>query len=292
MSSIHTILHPTDFSANSRYAFQTACSLAKQNNARLILLHVIPPSAAPLLTELPANPLRSAESQPSLQGRFTWPQPTDLAIQVEHRVAEGDAPAEILSLARMLGCDLIVLGTHGRTGLSRFLAGSVAEEVLRKADCPVLAVKTPLQEVPPPATVAETAKPGDIVDVRPLGASLADTKTRTVVRTDELEIIRLILPAWKELPEHKTKGPLVVHCLQGRVAFSAVGKQQVLQAGDLLYLPMGEPHSIRGIEDACLLLSIFLPKRYAPPIRFAAEPTTPESLNPENDHETHECGRI
>jgi quercetin dioxygenase-like cupin family protein len=178
---------------------------------------------------------------------------------IEHRVAEGDASAEILALARALGCDLIVLGTHGRTGLSRFLAGSVAEEVLREASCPVLAVKTPLRETFQ-EMVAEPANPGEIVDVRPPGAALAAAKTKTLARTEELEIIRLIIPAWKDLPEHKTKGPLVAHCLQGRVAFTSLGKQQILQAGDLLYLPMGEPHSIKGIEDACLLLTIFLPK--------------------------------
>src|SRR5579871_2129705 len=196
MSSIQTILHPTDFSDNSQYAFQMACSLAKDNNARLILLHVIPPSADPLLTELPANPLRSAESQTSLQGRFTWPQPTDPVVRVEHRVAEGDAPAEILSLARALPSVLIVMGTHGRTGFRRLLAGSVAEEVLRKAACPVLAVKTPLGEAIQ-TNAAALAMPGEIVDIRPLGAGLASAKTMALARADGLEIVRLIVPAGK-----------------------------------------------------------------------------------------------
>ena len=73
MLSTQTILHPTDFSENSQWAFQTACSLARENDATLILLHVIPPSAAPLLTELPANPLQPVESQETWQGRFVWP---------------------------------------------------------------------------------------------------------------------------------------------------------------------------------------------------------------------------
>jgi nucleotide-binding universal stress UspA family protein len=64
-------------------------------------------------------------------------------VNVEHQLKAGDAVAEILSMARHLPCDLIVLGTHGRTGLDRLLMGSVAEQIVRKAPCPVLTVKTP-----------------------------------------------------------------------------------------------------------------------------------------------------
>jgi nucleotide-binding universal stress UspA family protein/quercetin dioxygenase-like cupin family protein len=260
MPAIQTILHPSDFSDSSRYAFQMACLLAKENKARLILLHVIPPSVDPLSTEPPPNPLQPAESQESLKGRLDWPQPPDSDVRVEHRVAEGDAPAEILRLAQALPCDLIVMGTHGRTGLSRLLAGSVAEEVLRNAVCPVLAVRTPLRAAP--ATEADfLAKPGDIVDVRPLGTTLAAAKTKTLAKTDNLEVIRLIVPAGKDIPEHKAKGALVVHCLEGQVAFTAMGQTQSLQAGELLHLPPGESHSVRGLRDASLLLTIFLPKR-------------------------------
>ncbi len=259
MLSIQTILHPTDFSDSSRYAFEMACSLAKENKARLILLHVMPPSVDPLMTQPPPNPLLPAESQESLKGRFTWPQPTDPAVRVEHRVTEGDAPMEILRPAQALPCDLIVMGTHGRTGLSRLLAGSVAEEVLRNATCPVLAIKTPLRAAPP-AEAESLAKPGDVVVVRPLGTALAAAKTTTLAKTDDLEVIRLVVPAGKDLPEHKTKGALVVHCLEGQVAFTALGRTQNLQAGELLYLPPGERHSIKGFRDASLLLTIFLPK--------------------------------
>jgi nucleotide-binding universal stress UspA family protein/quercetin dioxygenase-like cupin family protein len=258
MPSIQTILHPTDFSNNSRYAFETACSLAKENNALLVLLHVIPPSTDPLSTVPPANPLLPAESQKSLKGRFTWPQAADSQVRIEHRVAEGDAPDEILRLAQALSCDLIVMGTHGRTGLSWLLAGSVAEEVLRNAGCPVMAVKTPLRSTP--QTAAEpTTKPGDIVDVRPLATALSTAKTKTLAKTSDLEIIRLVVPAGKEIAEHKAKGALVVQCLEGQVAFSALGRTQQLHAGELLHLPRGESHSLRGVHNASLLLTIFLP---------------------------------
>jgi len=104
------------------------------------------------------------------------------------------------------------------------------------------------------------AKPGEVVDVRPLGAALASAQTQTLVRAEEVEVIRLVVPAGKEIEEHKAKGEIIVHCLEGRVAFTAFGKAQTLEAGKLLYLATGEPHSVKGIEDASLLLTILLPK--------------------------------
>ncbi len=91
---------------------------------------------------------------------------------MEHRLAEGDPAEEILRLSEAQHCDLVVMGTHGKTGLERYLTGSVAEEVLRKAVCPVLVVKTPLRATPD-AEPEAIAIPGDPVDVRPLGSSLA-----------------------------------------------------------------------------------------------------------------------
>lgn len=104
------------------------------------------------------------------------------------------------------------------------------------------------------------AKPGEVVDVRPLGAALASAQTQTLVRTEQVEVIRLVVPAGKEIEEHKAKGAIVVQCLEGRVAFTALGKTRNLEAGKLLYLPTGEPHTVKGVEDASLLLTILLPK--------------------------------
>jgi quercetin dioxygenase-like cupin family protein len=104
------------------------------------------------------------------------------------------------------------------------------------------------------------AKPGEVVDVRPLGSQLASAQTTTLVRAEQVEVIRLVVPAGKEIPEHKAKGEIVVQCLEGRVIFTAFGKTHNLEAGKLLYLPTGEPHSVKGIEDASLLLTILLPK--------------------------------
>lgn len=103
------------------------------------------------------------------------------------------------------------------------------------------------------------AKPDEVVDARPLGSALASAQTKTLVRAEQVEIIRLVVPAGKLIQEHKAKGELVVHCLEGRVAFTAYGKTQNLVAGNLLYLPTGEPHSVEGIEDGSLLLTVLLP---------------------------------
>jgi|GEM_PF-401173 len=257
MSALQTILHPTDFSDSSRHAFETACSLVKDKNTRLIVLHVAPPFTGPVPVEPAPNPLVSAESQAFLAGRYTWPQPADPRIIVEHRVAEGEAPREILNLANVLKCDMIVIGTHGRTGFSRLLTGSVAEEVMRKAACPVLAVKAPLPETA--AAVAEPVTvPGEIVDLRRSGPALTKTRSEKLVRTDQFELIRLFVPAGKEIAEHKAPGVLIVECRDGRVAFTALGRTQELQAGQLLFLPAAEPHSLKGIEDASLLLTVVL----------------------------------
>jgi nucleotide-binding universal stress UspA family protein len=100
MASIQTILHPTNFTEHSHRAFETACALARDHNARLILLHVIPPSMAPILSAPLADPLRPVEAQESLLGRFSWPQPADPTLRVEHRVAEGDPATRSLPSPR------------------------------------------------------------------------------------------------------------------------------------------------------------------------------------------------
>jgi len=85
-------------------------------------------------------------------------------------------------------------------------------------------------------------------------------KTRALAKGENLEVIRLVVPAGKDIEEHKAKGEIVVQCLEGSVAFTALGKTQTLEAGKLLFLPRGEPHKVKGIEDASLLLTILLPK--------------------------------
>jgi nucleotide-binding universal stress UspA family protein len=135
MFPIKTILHPTDFSETSEHAFRLACSLARERGARLVVLHVVP-------TSLSAEQRGFGEDIEEELSRVSMP---DANVDVERRLEEGDPTRVILRVARELNSDLIVLGSHGRTGFGRLLMGSVAEQLLREACCPVLTVKTPLQ---------------------------------------------------------------------------------------------------------------------------------------------------
>ena len=156
MLNIRTILHPTDFSPCSDYAFRLACILARDYIARLILVHVKPPPV--IVGEVGVIPADPEGYDKALMDQLNQLQPADARLPVERYLLQGSAADEIVRLAGAKKCDLIVMGTHGRTGLGRLVMGSVAEVVLRKAPCPVLTVKAGL-----PATassVAETpAKP-------------------------------------------------------------------------------------------------------------------------------------
>jgi nucleotide-binding universal stress UspA family protein len=140
MLPIHTIVFPTDFSACAGHAFPMACALARDYGARLVLVHVKPPPVAAYseLGPLVAEPVELAHE---LQARLEEIRPADPSIPVEHRFREGDAAQEIVDVAEEVQAELIVMATHGRTGLGRLLMGSVAEEVLRRASCPVLTLK-------------------------------------------------------------------------------------------------------------------------------------------------------
>lgn len=101
------------------------------------------------------------------------------------------------------------------------------------------------------------AKSGEIISL-PLGAALASSKTTTLVKTADLEVILLVLPAGKEIPSHKAPGEITVQCLEGRVAFTAHDKTQDLAPGQMLYLSASEPHALKAAEDSMVLVTILL----------------------------------
>ncbi len=139
MLAIRRILHPTDFSDLSRPAFELACSLARDHGAELTVLHVAQlPLLMPMNGVLVPTPVDETDA---LRDRLEQVRAADPRVRLGHRLAEGVPSEEILKAAADLPADLIVLGTHGRGGLSRALMGSVAEHVMRKAQCPVLTVK-------------------------------------------------------------------------------------------------------------------------------------------------------
>lgn len=98
----------------------------------------------------------------------------------------------------------------------------------------------------------------EVFDVRPLGDRLRDSKTAALVKTDTLEVIRIVLPAGKQLPPHRVEGEITVHCLEGRIAFDADGKDHELAQGQMLYLAGGSTHALRGIDDSSVLVTILL----------------------------------
>jgi nucleotide-binding universal stress UspA family protein len=139
MKPIRTVLQPTDFSAPSEAALELACSLARVHGARLVIVHVAPYEVtAGGMMAVPMNPGYYQDALDGLQDRVVGPSP---GFPVEIGLREGAPAEEILRAADDLGADLIVMGSHGRTGLGRLLMGSVAEAVMRRADCPVLLAK-------------------------------------------------------------------------------------------------------------------------------------------------------
>lgn len=142
MLSITKILHPTDYSEASGPAFRVACSLARDFDAQLVICHVSPPPLSAVesgvLVEIPTG---EAEE---MRAKLEAVKPDNPRLRVTHKLLRGDPAAEIVRYAGESGADLIVVGTHGRGGVSRLLMGSVAEHVLRKAPCPVVTVRGPV----------------------------------------------------------------------------------------------------------------------------------------------------
>jgi nucleotide-binding universal stress UspA family protein len=150
MLPVHTILFPTDFSENAQQAFPLACSLARDCGARIVVLYVMPPPLGHEQLEARRDP---DEYYAGAWHALHEMQAPDKNVRVEHRLDEGDAPKRILEVADEIQAGLIVIGTHGRTGLGRLVLGSVAEQVLRRAACAVLTVRIPF-----PAETTNQAK--------------------------------------------------------------------------------------------------------------------------------------
>ena len=102
------------------------------------------------------------------------------------------------------------------------------------------------------------AAPGQAIDIRPLGPAIAGARTAALFKTDQIEVMRLMLPVGKSVPSHKVAGEITIQCLEGKVEITAGGGSQVLCAGELLYLSGGVPHGLLAIEDASALVTIVL----------------------------------
>src|SRR5437899_2736263 len=143
MISIKNILYATDFSSHSNQAYFHAVALAEGHGASLTILHVC--QARPVIMGEGMMPAIGVESEDVDYWRRQLEQirPVNDGIEVRHVLLEGSPAEEIIRYATEQAMDLIVMGTHGRTGLERLLMGSVAEQVVREAKCSVLVVKLP-----------------------------------------------------------------------------------------------------------------------------------------------------
>lgn len=149
------ILHPTDFSDSSTHALHIAVDLARLHQARLLVLHVVETLGADRVTYGEAVSQREpAGYRRRLEDELRRHVPAPAGVAVDYLLAEGEPEEEINRVAQKYACDLIVLGTHGRTGLRRLLLGSVAEQVIRHAPCPVLTSRIPEPAAAATATVS------------------------------------------------------------------------------------------------------------------------------------------
>lgn len=147
MIKLDRILVPTDFSDFSRPAMQYGCAIAARFSAEMHLLHVVPDPAM-LVPEAAAFSVETmqAQSESLVKGAQATlntlpPDGWENEKQIIREVRVGAAFMEIIDYAREHSIDLIVIGTHGRSGLMHILMGSVAERIVRKSPCPVLTVK-------------------------------------------------------------------------------------------------------------------------------------------------------
>ena len=154
MIKLKTILVPTDFSEYSKYALHYAIAFAQNFKARIILIHITPErdldSIRQVSTYLQPGKLeelltsRQSEDHRQLEEFIPPELKKGIKVEIVHKV--GTPIVEIIRTAREREVDLIVIGTHGRSGLSHMLLGSVAENVVRQAPCPVLSIRHPEHE--------------------------------------------------------------------------------------------------------------------------------------------------
>lgn len=238
MLHLRRVLFPTDLSEGAARAFPQAVALAHDHDADLHILNVISPGC----TTETAFPV----SRPTLNdwlGTSSKSKKPDLdVLTIIQNQLEGDAPPEeITGYVDEQEIDLIVMGTHGRRGVQRMLLGSVTEEVVRKANCPVLTVRTDVEE-----TFAQTIRqilvPVDFSEASMLAVRHAAELTQTYgARLDLLHVIEQVVypsaygvdPAY--LPTQKVRAR--VENILGKVARKTAGSENVQVSANVGYAP-------------------------------------------------------
>ncbi len=149
---LQKILLPTDFSGCANYALPYAAEIARTTKATIVCVHVVEPVVPAVGYSGLAEPMPIADISEQLEDSAERQMPklaeceACAGLNVEEIIVHGDAAAEIVRVAAEEKVDLIVISSHGRTGLGRMIFGSTAEAVVRHANCPVLVVKPPSTE--------------------------------------------------------------------------------------------------------------------------------------------------
>lgn len=152
LPEVRQILFPTDFSGCANYALPYASAIARATGATIVCVHVVEPIVPAVGYTGLAEPMPIADIADQLEDSAEQQLPKlaecdeFAGLTVEEVIVHGDAAAEIVRVADEKKVDLIVISSHGRTGLGRMIFGSTAEAVVRHARCPVLVVKPPPEE--------------------------------------------------------------------------------------------------------------------------------------------------
>jgi quercetin dioxygenase-like cupin family protein len=98
--------------------------------------------------------------------------------------------------------------------------------------------------------------PCEPIDIRPLGDKLIESASIALVRTDDFEVMRLVLPKGKSVPEHHVPGEITLQCIEGTVEVQARDQTQPLQAGEMIYLLENTPYALFALENSSLLMTM------------------------------------
>lgn len=165
---IRRILVPLDFSGASRQALPAAIALAEKFRARIVLVHVVAPQLQPVLPPamgmaFTPMPVRGARTQAATQLHERGEKLIPRDLYERSIVSLGHAASEIVAVAERIDADLIVVSTHGHSGVKRFLMGSTAEQIVRHAPCPVMTVRQPRTVTPKKSVARREARRTSVV---------------------------------------------------------------------------------------------------------------------------------
>ena len=102
------------------------------------------------------------------------------------------------------------------------------------------------------------AQPFDVISLKPLAGKLREVKTHSLLKTRQLQLMRVVMAAGQSMPEHHVAGEITVQCLEGNVLISTPGRSCVLAAGELTVLPAQVPHGLKALADSSLLVTVLL----------------------------------